>query len=453
MRNSLLLHRVSPQKTLPIIRRQFTSTAFRSRVVEGKEFNPHYLGFATSNNIIEGDIVLLRQKQDPSHDGILVKLRQPKSTQTHRGNIQHSDVIGKKLRQIVPTSKGIHYRIHEPTLAEYVRLTPRLVTPIYPGDANIIVSLLDIHVNTPPTTLDDAPPLEILEAGTGHGALTLHLSRAIHAANPPVPTTPAYVNNIEESEDPAYLGETIADLQDSNLAAWKSKRRAIVHTIEISEKHSNHAQKIVQGFRHGIYAGNVDFHVGDVSEWIVAQREKRETEEPFLSCVFLDLPNANLHLDNVAQALKVDGLLAVFNPSITQIAECVELIRKKKLPYLLDKVVELGAGLNRQWDVRAVRPRATLKKEESEARSDDSGDGAVSTQSEQDTGNELKSQERKDQELAQQLAKQQEKWAIVCRPKVGEMVVGGGFLGVWRRMEPASRKGDFGAGVISDALC
>ena len=43
----------------------------------------------------------------------------------------------------------------------------------------------------------------------------------------------------------------------------------------------------------------------------------------------------------------------------------------------------------------------------------------------------------RDDELAEELVKQ-EKWAMVCRPKVGEMVVGGGFLGLWRRMEPAT---------------
>jgi hypothetical protein len=30
----------------------------------------------------------------------------------------------------VRSSKGYEYRVYEPTLAEYVRLTPRLVTPV-----------------------------------------------------------------------------------------------------------------------------------------------------------------------------------------------------------------------------------------------------------------------------------------------------------------------------------
>lgn len=73
--------------------------------------------------------MLLREKKD-THDGRLVKLHADKATGTHRGVIQHADVIGRQPRQIVQSNKGATYRIHDPTLAEYVRLTPRLVTPV-----------------------------------------------------------------------------------------------------------------------------------------------------------------------------------------------------------------------------------------------------------------------------------------------------------------------------------
>jgi tRNA (adenine57-N1/adenine58-N1)-methyltransferase len=283
------------------------------------------------------------------------------------------------------------------------------------------VSLLDIHVDTPSGGLNTEPPLEILEAGTGHGALTLHLARAIHAANPPLPRAPWYANSPEEEpEDAVYNGESVSDLQDSSLESWKPNRRAIIQTLDISRKHSDFAKKIVEGFRHGIYAGNVDFHVGDISEWIASQRVLRKTEDPFLTHVFLDLPNANSHLANVAPALHTNGILAVFNPSITQIAECVETIREQKMPYLLDQVIELGAGTIREWDVRAVRPRATQRN--------------VEPLPEDETTEPQVQQLARDTESAEDLAKQGEKWAMVCRPKAGQQVVGGGFLGLWRRM-------------------
>lgn len=297
---------------------------------------------------------------------------------------------------------------------------------MYPSDTNLIVSLLDIHVDTPSNTTTPQPPFEILEAGTGHGALTLHLARAVHAGNPPLAKVPDYAINVEEPEDAVYLGETMTDLQATAVESWKSSRRAIVHTLDISSKHSKHAEKIVQGFRHGLYAGNVDFHVGDISEWLASQRVTRQTEEPFLNHVFLDLPNADTHLANVVPALKVNGLLAVFNPSITQIAQCVEKIREDRLPYLLDRVVELGAGTIREWDVRAVRPRSTLKKSDAKESPDASTGESIDP---------VKGQEARDDELAETLATEEEKWAMVCRPKAGQMVVGGGFLALWRRME------------------
>jgi tRNA (adenine57-N1/adenine58-N1)-methyltransferase len=289
------------------------------------------------------------------------------------------------------------------------------------------VSLLDLHVDAPSSSPNGSLPVEILEAGTGHGALTLHLARAVHAANPPLPKLQHYATE-QEPEDAVYLGESITDLQDANVESWRTTRGAIVHTLDISSKHSKHAQKIVEGFKHGMYAGSVDFHVGDPASWITEQQKARKTQDPFLSHVLLDLPGADAYLDVVASALHVNGLLAVFNPSITQIVECVEKIRKERMPYLLEQVVELGAS--REWDVRAVRPRATLKKAEQKD-APDAPSGAASMDA-------VKGREDRDNELAQDLAKGEEKWAMVCRPKAGQEVVGGGFIALWRKMEPAS---------------
>jgi hypothetical protein len=145
---------------------------------------------------------------------------------------------------------------------------------------------------------------------------------------------------------------------------------------------------------------------------------------------------ADHHLANVAPALHVNGLVAVFNPSITQIAECVETIRENRLPYLLDQVIELGAV--RQWDVRAVRPRSSVKVEAARTSAIENTDPSDPTPSDGSAAELVGGQEARDTELSAALASDNEKWAMICRPKVGERVVGGGFLGVWRRMEPAA---------------
>jgi tRNA (adenine57-N1/adenine58-N1)-methyltransferase catalytic subunit len=48
------------------------------------------------------------------------------------GHVNHDDIIGKSPRDIVQGTKAA-WRLYEPTLEEYVRLTPRIVTPVSPS--------------------------------------------------------------------------------------------------------------------------------------------------------------------------------------------------------------------------------------------------------------------------------------------------------------------------------
>ncbi|KAK4948786.1 hypothetical protein LTR66_014089 [Elasticomyces elasticus] len=241
-------------------------------------------------------------------------------------------------------------------------------------------------------------------------------------------------------------------------------RRGIIHTIDVSEKYSKHAERVVRGFKHGIYAKNVDFHVGDVSQWIKEHQqqptlasseaasgasseltpddadsvqtapspsapEPKNGKMQFLTHALLDLPSADTHLATVASALYTNSILTVFNPSITQIAECVRLIKQENLLLHLEQVVELGTG--RRWDVRAVKPRASLKErarvengleaEVGELRSDDDDESAAKARDLEEAKAPIESETN-------------DHWSLVCRPKVGERIVGGGFLGLWRKM-------------------
>jgi len=240
----------------------------------------------------------------------------------------------------------------------------------------------------------------------------------------------------------------VSDLSSFNLEAWKSSRRAILHTVEAVPKVSKQARRTVSGFRNGLYAPHVEFHIDDVSAWIAAQITARKTDEPFLSHVFLDLPSADEHLQNVWPALKVDGLLAVFNPSVTQIIDCVDAIREQRLPFILDQVVELGVGCIRQWDVRSVVPRAVTRKaaarisETQEPPTASPGESEVETDQSSDSVAEVEEAAHglaaRDAEMINDLSKQgEEARRMVCRPKAFQNVVGGGFVGLWRRMEPA----------------
>ena len=254
--------------------------------------------------------------------------------------------------------------------------------------------------------------MEILEAGTGHGALTLYLARAIHAAD-----------SQHLSKDSEHL------------------RRAIIHSLDISSRHSEHARKIVQGFRRGMYTKDVEFHVGDISDWIDQQISIRKqnhgdlTEKTFLSHVILDLPSSHSHIEKAAAALRTNGNLLVFNPNVTQISACVRLVKQKRLPLHLDRILELGPAVTggREWDIRMVKPRA-LMKEENEKKINDAATVADKISREGLLEGALISKTR-DDEQGQASAEDDTGREMVCRPKPWTRTVGGGFVALWKKMK------------------
>ncbi|KAL4881603.1 S-adenosyl-L-methionine-dependent methyltransferase [Aspergillus karnatakaensis] len=399
--------------------------------------------------------------------------------------LQHKDIIGQRVRNRITTVKaggkavngGRKYYLRHPTLEEYVSLTPRFVTPIYAHDTNLIVSLLDIHVNAPSPDGDNQPPLEILESGTGHGSLTLQLSRAIQAANTLPPTIPpqsqiTYLKGrpirppqpedrpfkrLPQDEpppaaEPTTTGRATQQEPETNIVQqqwdqWRAQRRAIIHTVDVSPTYSAHAEALVRGFRRGIYAGNVDFYVGHVENWIQDQIKRRapptssvslftpkQLTQPFLTHAILDMPSASLRLRHVVPILKNDGFVLVFCPSITQLGECAQIIQNDNLPLTAVKFVELGTGISggREWDVRLA-----LKK----SRADPSGwetseveaETAERPFTEKLNVEGTPSQTQPQTEGATVPTEIKTESVLVCRPKVGARIVGGGFVGVWRR--------------------
>jgi hypothetical protein len=320
----------------------------------------------------------------------------------------------------------------------------------------LIASVLDIHPNTPAAG-EDQPPLEILESGTGHGSLTLHLARAIHAANSTPPPHPSRsqitylegrINRPGETEGEHTndkAAETAAGPIQEEWDAWRAQRNAVIHTVDVSPKFSALAEKNVRGFRRGIYAGDTDFYVGPVEKWIAQQMQQRKktglaalagknTVEPFLSHVILDMPSSNLRIPHVTPALKRNGYLVVFMPSITQIGECLQLIKDQRLPLVQEKVIELGNGISggRLWDVRFATKKSGADPSSWAVSSD--AEGAVPTA---DSG-EFSASDAVSEASTEEPSKVGES-VLVCRPKVGVRIQGGGFVGIWRRIEDSTR--------------
>lgn len=289
------------------------------------------------------------------------------------------------------------------------------------------------------------PSLEILEAGTGHGALTLYLSRAIHAANQNIPQSDTLRDSTRNKDNgPNFVNDDLAgsiikgemDSQTSPYEHEKDQREAVIHSIDVVGKRTESAAKMIRGFRKGMYRDAIEFHVGDVSEWIDGQFTQRKSKEsPFLSHIILDMPSTDRHIEKAASALKINGSLIAFNPSITQIVSIVDVVKRQYLPLQLDRVVELGQGMTggREWDIRAVNPRASIKARDGGSSMPlESGGVASAPRSSDDqySGGDSAEIERQHHGEAESPSVEDKNWEMVCRPKVGERLVGGGFLGV-----------------------
>ena len=236
--------------------------------------------------------------------------------------------------------------------------------------------------------------MEILEAGTGHGSLTIALAKTIHAANPPSLLQP-------EVTLPTPAPDT---------------RNAIIHTLDISSAHSKHAQSVIANFRRGMYLPHINFHTGTPTsflKWQFALRSSTCNPAPFLNIILLDLPGPERYFRIASHALHPDGLLGIFCPSITQIADAVKVIKDQKLLLLMEKCIELpNNGGVRSWDVRVAKVRDLQKHEGEEGIQN--GDDSDSTGGDVNAGEDMK---------------------MICRPQVGTMVVGGGFFAMFRKLD------------------
>ncbi|KAM3436163.1 hypothetical protein MY4824_004468 [Beauveria thailandica] len=347
---------------------------------------------------------------------------------SYGASVSANDLIGKPMLERAVDDQGNAVAVYEPTLASYIVNSDRVATPIYPSDAATIVSLLDLHPVRPGEEDEnddegqpDDGPFEVFEAGTGMGSLSLHIARALHAANPPVPPPVRHMlragplaRNVAASS--GGMLELSAD-EAAQLAAYKASRRAVLKTLDRSGKHTRAAYKLVRGFRRAQYLADIDFHVGAVGDYVAA-RLAASGGRPVFARAVLDLPAAHEHAVAAAlvPALHDNAVLVLFCPSISQVAEFQAWALESGAPLRLEKVLEMpttstadgvrdgGCG-GRHWDVKIIKPKPA-RAEEDEGTGEDAPCDGPATESEP---------------------------VVVMRPKVGGRVAGGGFLAVYRK--------------------
>src|SRR2546423_2615578 len=173
------------------------------------------------------------------------------------GAVKHADVIGQPQGSHVRSTQGRLFTAVRPRLLDYTLEMPRRSGIVYPKDAGHLLTWADI-----------GPGMRVLETGTGSGALTLALLRAVG----------------ERGQVIGY--EQRADFIELTLANVRAFSGGSAGNLLLRER--------------DIYAGIVD---GDLDR------------------VVLDLPEPWRVLRYVASCLRSGGWLAAYNPSIVQIQQ------------------------------------------------------------------------------------------------------------------------------------
>jgi tRNA (adenine57-N1/adenine58-N1)-methyltransferase catalytic subunit len=239
------------------------------------------------NEFTAGELILLVDKVGRRHR---VRLKAGERHSLHSGAIEHDDLIGRPEGVVVTTQLGARLLAVRPTFAEQVTGRQRQAQPIYPKDLGAILVAADIY-----------PGARVLEAGTGTGALTLAVLRAVGPAG--------MVVSYEQREE--FL---------------EAASHAISDTL-------------------GALPLNLTLKLADVYLGV---------EERDMDRVLLDLPEPWQAVEAVRSALRPGGIVFAHCPNVSQVQRFFDCLREVRGFGML----EVFEVLQRGWTVRgrSLRP-------------------------------------------------------------------------------------------------
>ena len=207
--------------------------------------------------------------------------------------IAHDDLIGKPDGSLVKLSGNKTMLALKPTFGDYVLKMPRGAQVLYPKDLALIPMWADVY-----------PGSRVFEAGTGSGALTMALLRAVGP-------------------------------------------RGLVVTYEARDDFARTAML------------NIERYMGPMLNLIPLRRDAYEginlldDGQPF-DRLILDLPEPWQVVPHAAQVLRSGGIYLSFVPTVPQVVQTVEALEQAKV----FGMVETFETLLRTWAIqgRSVRP-------------------------------------------------------------------------------------------------
>ena len=207
--------------------------------------------------------------------------------------IAHDALIGRLDATMVTLSRGKKMLAIRPTLGDYVLKMPRGAQVLYPKDLALIPMWADVY-----------PGARVFEAGTGSGALTMALLRAVGL-------------------------------------------RGLVVSYDVRDDFARTALL------------NIERYMGPVPNLVSLRKNAYEGIEllddgiPF-DRVVLDLPEPWQVIPHAASALRSGGIYVSFVPTVPQVMQTVEALERTAV----FAMVETFETLLRTWSVqgRSVRP-------------------------------------------------------------------------------------------------
>jgi len=242
----------------------------------------------TSGVLRDGEPVLLIDRRGRRY---LLALKVGGTSDLRGGKIPHDDLLGHEEGGTVKSTRGERFLVVRPTLAEFVLEMPRGAQVIYPKDLGTIVLLADVFTGA-----------RVLEAGTGSGALTMALLRAVGSSG--------RVVSYELREDFARVA-----------------------------------------------ARNIQRYLGAVDTLLTRQQDVYEAilpEDRPLDRILLDVPEPWRVVPHAADALVPGGIVLAYVPTVPQAQQMVETLRGSGM-FALVETLEV---LLRPWNIdgRSVRP-------------------------------------------------------------------------------------------------